>query len=219
RENVQIIYVEKLLPNLVLAISEPTQLYFPSDEIYRDSEDSILSPYPMESGTVYSAISSEVREVPELLKRLTSVDPRFKVLRKRYIQLPKELQGENRVHTLALDITKNSASPYSKVQALVGYLHRNYAYDIDVPPYPEKSDVADYFLFEQKSGYCEQFATALAVLAREVGLPSRYVTGFLPGTYNPLTGYHEVKGSDAHAWTEIWIPNYGWLAFDATPPG
>jgi hypothetical protein len=78
-------------------------------------------------------------------------------------------------------------------------------------------DAVEYFLFEQKRGYCEQFSSSLAVMARSLGIPARIATGYVPGEYNPFTGLHEVRASDAHAWVEVYFPGYGWSTFDPTP--
>ena len=81
----------------------------------------------------------------------------------------------------------------------------------------EKKDYVYHFIFEEKRGYCEHFATAMAVMCRASGIASRLVVGYTPGVYNPLTGYYEIKGSDAHAWVEILVYPYGWITFDPTP--
>jgi hypothetical protein len=78
-------------------------------------------------------------------------------------------------------------------------------------------DVVEYFLFEQRRGYCEQFSSSLAVMARSLGIPARVATGYAPGEYNPFTGLYEVRASDAHAWVEVYFPGYGWSTFDPTP--
>jgi protein-glutamine gamma-glutamyltransferase len=78
-------------------------------------------------------------------------------------------------------------------------------------------DAVQYFLFEQRRGYCEQFSSSLAVMARSLGIPARVATGYVPGEYNPFTGLHEVRASDAHAWVEVYFPGYGWSTFDPTP--
>ncbi len=78
-------------------------------------------------------------------------------------------------------------------------------------------DAVEYFLFEQKRGYCEQFSSSLAVMARSLGIPARVATGYVSGEYNPFTGLYEVKASDAHAWVEVYFPRYGWSTFDPTP--
>ena len=72
------------------------------------------------------------------------------------------------------------------------------------------------FLFGNRRGYCEQISTALAVMLRTLGIPSREATGYVPGPYNPLTDLYEVQAKDAHAWVQVWFPGYGWQSFDPT---
>lgn len=79
-------------------------------------------------------------------------------------------------------------------------------------------DPVHYFLFERKKGNCEMFGSALALLLRAQGIPSRYVTGFQMKGRNYLANYFIVRERDAHAWTEAFIKGSGWLPFDATPP-
>jgi hypothetical protein len=97
------------------------------------------------------------------------------------------------------------------------YLKETYPYDLSIPPQMEEMDAVEYFLFEQKRGYCEQFSSSLAVMTRSLGIPARVVTGYAPGEYNPFTGYYDVRASDAHAWVEVYFPGYGWSTFDPTP--
>jgi hypothetical protein len=76
--------------------------------------------------------------------------------------------------------------------------------------------VVDHFLFERRRGYCEQIASSMVVLLRAVGIPTRLVTGYGPGSRNAFTGYFDVRGSDAHAWVEVLYPFSGWTAYDPT---
>ena len=96
------------------------------------------------------------------------------------------------------------------------WLRANTRYDLDVPREPDGVDAVDHFLFETQRGFCEHIASAMAVLLRSVGIPTRIVVGYGPGERNPLTGYFEVRQSDAHAWVEVWYPQAGWLPYDPT---
>ncbi len=100
---------------------------------------------------------------------------------------------------------------------LNAHLKNNYPYDLSIPPQREEMDAVEYFLFEERRGYCEQFASSLAVMVRSLGIPARVATGYVPGEYNPFTGLYEVKASSAHAWVEVYFPGYGWSTFDPTP--
>jgi hypothetical protein len=77
--------------------------------------------------------------------------------------------------------------------------------------------VVDTFLFEDREGVCEQYATALAVMARSLDIPARLAAGYGAGDYNAITGYYEVRLSHAHSWVEVYFPEYGWVPFDPTP--
>lgn len=135
-----------------------------------------------------------------------------------YLRLPRKKLSK-RLKTLAIQLCRNKIDPLQKALALRNFLRNNYKYKQYSKPVPPHREAVDYFIFDLKAGHCEYFASALAVLARLNGLPSRVATGFSPGNYNLLSGYFEVHEYNAHAWTQIYIKNMGWLTFDATPPG
>jgi hypothetical protein len=89
-------------------------------------------------------------------------------------------------------------------------------YDLNVGPFRTRDPIAE-FLFEKKRGYCEYFATSLAILLRLEGVPTRFVTGFAVGSDNKVGEHYEVRDSDAHAWVEAFIPGRGWIVADPTP--
>src|SRR5207244_12222528 len=92
-----------------------------------------------------------------------------------------------------------------------------FPYDLNVPPLPDRAEAVDAFLFDEQRGFCQQFATAMAVLGRAAGLPTRVVTGYLPGGYDGIAGAFEVRASDAHSWVEVRFSQAGWVPFDPTP--
>ena len=132
----------------------------------------------------------------------------------RYLALPKSLP--DRVHALARDITKGLANPYDKAKAVESYLRATYPYDLDVPAPPKDQDVADYFLFDLKRGYCDYYATAMVVLARSSGLPARFVSGYSPGSYDAPNAQYVVREMHAHSWAEIYFTGIGWVEFEPT---
>jgi hypothetical protein len=85
-------------------------------------------------------------------------------------------------------------------------------------PQVEAADPIADFLFQRKKGHCEYFASALAVMLRSVGIPSRVATGFQSGTFNPISGWYLIQSSDAHSWVEAWLEGKGWTTLDPTPP-
>lgn len=146
------------------------------------------------------------------------IDPAWRLAlpESHFLQLPETLSP--RIAELAKNITQNVHTPYEKAVALRDFLRNNYKYKLYAEPVPQGKESVEYFLFELKEGHCEYFAAALTVLARCAGLPARVATGFSPGNYNALTRRIEVYEYHAHAWTQIFIANTGWLTFDAVPP-
>lgn len=209
REIIQSFYIEDDLPNIIFATWKPYQLYFPSDTIYVDNNGGIRSPFFLEKGTIFSVISTEINPKSDM-ERLFYYKNEFS---KKYIQLP---EISDRLKNLAVEITRNSDTDGKKAIAIMTYLTENLKYDLDIPEFPKNKETADYFIFELKRGYCEHFATAMTVLCRLNKIPCRLITGYLPGTYNPFTGYYEIRNNEAHAWVEVLLPQ-GWVTFDPTP--
>jgi transglutaminase-like putative cysteine protease len=135
-------------------------------------------------------------------------------IRERYLGLPERVP--ERVFALARDLTATAPTPFDQAVAIETYLRTNFEYTLEVPGVPVDSEVADYFLFELKRGYCDYYATSMAVLARAAGLPARLVTGYASGAYNARTAQYVVRQSDAHSWVEIYFPGIGWVEFEPT---
>ncbi len=161
------------------------------------------------TATSYRVVSAVPTLRPEALRR-DSVDPD-------YLDAFDTPDTSDRVSLLVRQIVDGASSQYDMAVRLERFLLNNFKYDLRVQPLPSSGDVVDSFLFERQAGYCSQFATTMAVMARLVGLPARVVTGYLPGQFNSLTGVHAVRLQDAHAWVEIKFQEHGWIPFDPTP--
>jgi protein-glutamine gamma-glutamyltransferase len=133
--------------------------------------------------------------------------------RDRYLQLP---SLPPRVPALAQRIAAGSADHAEAARRLTEYLARELRYSL-VQGRTAGTDVLEDFLFVRRSGNCEYFATALAVMLRVVGVPARVVNGFQRGEWNPYGEFLAVRLSDAHSWVEAWIDGAGWVSFDASP--
>lgn len=217
----QVFYLESDQPNLILAAAVPYQLYFPAGNIAVDEYGSLRSPSVMEHDTMYTVFSlipnfniSQLRKLNELDEETTE---RINKKYANYLQLPLSLP--KKVRDLGADIVGDSGNTFVKAERINYFLQRTYKYNLKIPPTDEAQDVVTDFLFNQKEGYCEHFASSFVVLCRTQGVPARLVTGFIPGEYNPFTGLWEVKMCDAHAWAEVYIPSVGWMPFDPTPGG
>jgi transglutaminase-like putative cysteine protease len=136
--------------------------------------------------------------------------------RQRYLDLPPEMPS--RIAALAHEWADAQPSPYLKAKAIEEHLKKGFRYDT-ASPSGGKPQPVDHFLFESKSGHCEFFSTAMALMLRELGIPSRNVTGFVGGTYNRFGRYYAVREGDAHSWVEAHFddPIRGWVTFDPTP--
>lgn len=135
-------------------------------------------------------------------------------LRREYVQLP---PIDPRIKELSTGVTSGLSSDFDRAHAIEEYLRTHYAYSLDLPA-DESPDPLARFLFERRKGHCEYFASAMAVMLRDVGIPARLATGFLGGTYNPITEQYIIRASDAHSWVEAFLPDRGWTSFDPTPP-
>jgi protein-glutamine gamma-glutamyltransferase len=134
-------------------------------------------------------------------------------LSKQYPQFP----GLNpRIQGLAEQVTASVSSPIDKASAIENYLRMHYGYTLQLPDKTPKDPISN-FLFERKQGHCEYFASAMAVMLRSIGIPSRLVNGFSGGEFNDLTSQYVIRESDAHSWVEAYIPGQGWMEFDPTP--
>ncbi len=144
-------------------------------------------------------------------------------VRNRFLQLPASLP--DRVRRLAEQLTASLPTPYAKAEAIERYLREHYLYSLEgTRAAGPNEDFVDRFLFEQKTGYCDHFSTAMVVLLRSAGVPARWVKGFAPGeaVSHTTAGGDEryvvqVRQKHAHSWTEAYFPSVGWVPFEPTP--
>src|SRR4029453_16065098 len=112
---------------------------------------------------------------------------------------------------------KNADTPFEEALAIQDYLRSNvYRYSLNVPALSAGGNQLRRFLTQVREGYCEQFAIAMAMMARELGIPSRVGVGSPAGEIVANT-YQQVTPHDAHAWPELWFPGAGWTPFEPTP--
>jgi hypothetical protein len=109
----------------------------------------------------------------------------------------------------------DGAQPETLVQRALDYFHNNpFVYTLNPPVY--RRNPVDQFLFDGREGFCEHYASAFTQLMRLAGIPARMVVGFQGGEYNRLGGYFTIRNYDAHAWSEVWIEEQGWVRIDPT---
>jgi hypothetical protein len=131
----------------------------------------------------------------------------------KYTFVPASVSPE--VTKIALRWAAGASSPDRAILAIQQHLLASpFTYDLTVDPRADANALVD-FLTKTHKGFCQQYATAMAVMVRELGFPARVAVGFLPGAQSGST--FTVSTEQAHSWVEVQFPGYGWLAFDPTP--
>ncbi len=187
-------------------------LYVPVAQLARDHFGTFHTPDVLRAGTTYSVVSY----IPDLSAAELQRDP-FPQISPGSGEWPLDLDGlSQRARDLAARaVAGHTATEYDAVMALVGYLQHNYRYTLQVGH--ANGDPVEQFLFVDKIGYCEQFASAATLMLRSLGIPARLVTGYSTGDYDPVLNQAIVRERDAHAWVEAWFPGDGWVPVDPTP--
>lgn len=210
-----------------------------SYSIYSENEDTLFLEIPYGKGFVYVVQCYTPKYENEIFKealrksekglyskaKKQGIDPfegeidqfieRASEIQNRYTQLPKRVA--ERVRTLATSITKDDTTTYDKVKAIETYLSESYTYTLAPGRTNPTKDFVEQFLFETKEGYCTYFASAMAVLTRCLGIPSRYVEGYkMPTSAHTGTSTYTVTGKEAHAWVEVYFEGAGWIMFEPT---
>lgn len=173
----------------------------------------IFSLHDAAGGRTYTV--SSARPVPTY-QQLETAPPPPAGITGRYLTLPR-LPSD--VVALAHKITATASTPYDRATKLQEWFTRpgNFTYSLDTPA-PRGVDALHDFLFTGKTGYCEQFAASMALLARIVGVPARVGVGYTAGT-RQANGTWVVRTKDTHAWPELYFSGVGWLRFEPTPAG
>ncbi len=169
--------------------------------------DSNLEPL-IKKGTTYQVVSRQPDASSDDLRR-----DRAAYQGPDFISLP---PGLDDLHMLTERVTREAGTDFDRAAAIASYLHQ-LEYDRATDNQLVSSAGLDDFVFGRAPGSSIDFATAMALMARSAGLPSRVATGYLPGSYNPFSGANTVTARDAHAWAEIAFQDAGWVPFDAAP--
>ncbi|MFE2872630.1 transglutaminaseTgpA domain-containing protein [Embleya sp. NPDC059259] len=162
-------------------------------------------------GLGWTVTSLDVEPTPAQLKAAGPPPPSLAP----YVSLPLPADMVNRIRQQALKIGGNGTS-YDRARNLEEWFARSnqFRYDTKVPQGNGASALENFL--EQKVGYCEQFSSAMAVMARTLGIPARVAVGFIPGTLQTDLTY-KVSSHDAHAWPELYFAGAGWIRFEPTP--
>ena len=186
--------------------------------VYVDKFGCVFAPgSALSAGARYQIVSYPLGVAPMSSRQAGTPTPSaLDELDESYLRIP---LSARRAADLARRVAGNASTPTDKLAALVTYLQQNCAYTLNPPAVPLGEDAAEHFLFQSRRGYCDLFATALAIMGRGVGIPTRFVTGYAGGRYEPESGRYVLRESDAHAWVEAYVSPYGWVSIDPAPAG
>jgi transglutaminase-like putative cysteine protease len=183
----------------------------PTDQVrYDDGVGAAEAPDPLQQGTTYRVDSRRVLPTPAQLDAVTFGS---RAEYGQYTFIPGDVPPS--IDDLAHQWAAGKPTPYRQVLAIQQHLlDPSFTYSQDPPPATDANALVD-FLTVSKTGFCQQFATTMAVLVRELGYPSRVAIGYKPGDLG--NGSYVVSTNEAHAWVEVLFPGYGWLPFEPTP--
>ncbi|HYB42663.1 MAG TPA: transglutaminase domain-containing protein, partial [Candidatus Methylomirabilis sp.] len=207
----QDIYLDPIGTDVVFAAPRPIRMDLRAGGVNADDMGSLS--VPNASARLHYQVESELETIPASIAGLRDARPAMEGLpRGRYLQLPPLSPSIGR---LSREITAGSRDSYEAALKLNDFLLSRFRYTLAKPQ--TALEPLDEFLFVRRSGNCEYFAAALAVMLRTLGVPARVVGGFQRGEWNPYGHYFMVRLSDAHAWVEAYIDGLGWVTFDPSP--
>jgi transglutaminase-like putative cysteine protease len=190
--------------------TQVTDVSVQGDWRYDPGSNTVFSARSDTRSLTYTATSVPVQPDPTALNAAPRADTSALAT---YLELP---PLPDSVRALAARLAHGQRSAFAVAVAIQTHLtSRPFVYDTTVPASDSTTALAQ-FLFDTHRGFCQQYATAMAVLARLDGIPSRVAVGFTRGTQRP-DGSWVVTVHDAHAWPELYFPGFGWLGFEPTP--
>jgi transglutaminase-like putative cysteine protease len=211
---VQVFRLMRDLPGVISAAYPIQSLYAPVSAVREDAYGSFRTPDVLKAGQTYSVVSYLPNLSAQELRQSSGLSDAPSGSNQ-YLDVGALSQAAK---DLASSATAGSGpGRFDIVMALTKYLQQHYQYSLQLGHVPAGRDPVDWFLFDAKIGYCEQFATAETLMLRSLGIPARLATGYSTGDYNPVLDQSIVREHDAHAWVEVWFPGHGWVPVDPSP--
>jgi transglutaminase-like putative cysteine protease len=209
---VQTFRVLRPLPGVISAAYPIQSLYVPVAALRQDAYGTFRTPSGLRPGETYSVVSYLPNLTAQELEKapFASGAPGGDYL------------DDSALSQQARDLARQAVEGHTETQfatvmALTNYLQSTFQYSQQLGHVPAGRDPVDWFLFDVKIGYCEQFATAETLMLRSLGIPARLATGYSTGDYDPVLDQSVVRERDAHAWVEVWFPDHGWVPVDPSP--
>lgn len=199
----QDILLEPVDSDVLFLMDRPVSINITAHRLERDLSDTLYLPRKG-ARRIHYVVKSSIQLLPDV------------TFHPRYLQIPASLKKSLQPFTERL--VSGIKSDREKALLIESFLKKNYTYSLTVTEPPSGVDPVSYFVFEEKKGYCEHYASAMVLMLRSIGIPARIATGFLGGQINNIGNYIIVRQKDAHSWVEALIDG-SWLRFDPTPSG
>lgn len=196
----------------IVSVHRPINVYADRDENGNQLVSEVRSKYVLQLGDDYEVTSRLSLADASSLRAASTNYPDW--LTATYLQVPDTVTPE----TLALaeELTAPFNNPFDKAIAVRDYLRENIVYNDQIQATPSGIDPVHYTLFVSQEAYCNYYASAMALMLRSQGVPSRVVSGYAQGTFDAETSSYRVQASNAHTWVEVYFPRYGWIQFEPT---
>ncbi len=173
---------------------------------------SVHSRFVLRQGEEYEVTSKYSTADATSLRRSSQHYPDW--IKETYLQVPDEITPETR--QLAAELTAGLTTPFDKAIAIRNYLRENITYNDQIEAPPDGVEPIHYILFDHQQAYCNYYASAMIIMLRSLGVPARFVTGYAQGEWAEDSNSYRVRSSNAHAWVEVYFPEYGWIQFEPT---
>lgn len=185
------------------------------DESRQQVDVSVIRPLNvLHTGDQYTVSSSiTVANAPSLRVADTSY-PAW--IQAEYLQVGGSVTQRTKDLAWQIVTEAGAVTPYDQAKAIERWLRAHIVYDETIPGPPPGADPVDWVLFDSLRGYCNYYASAMIVMLRTLGVPSRMAAGFSQGEWDPTTESYLVRERDAHTWVEVYFPGFGWVEFEPT---
>ena len=209
----QTVFLEPIESSVLFAAARPVAVQGDFPFVRVDGEGSMQTRRHDFERAIYKVLSDVTEPDASLLR---SDSRPYPAAYERYLQLPASLDPRIEGLANAIVVNAHARNRYDEAKAIEAHLQQEFGYSLQMRA--GGSDPLADFLFNVKTGHCEYFSTAMAVMLRTRGIAARVVNGFLPGEYNDAAEAYTVRQSDAHSWVEVYFPeSQSWVTFDPTP--
>ncbi len=196
----------------IIDVDRPINVYASRDPSNNQLISQIRSKFVLQLGDRYE-VTSRISLADATSLRSASTDyPEW--VSEAYLQLPDSITPET--VDLAAELIEPYDNPFDKAVVVRDYLRETIAYNDQIEAAPSGIDPVHYVLFVNQEGYCNYYASAMAVMLRSQGIPTRIVSGYAQGSFDAETSSYRVQASNAHTWVEVYFPDYGWIQFEPT---